>query len=101
MDEKKLAGLIGLSMRARQLILGTDTVLRLVRSGKAALILMDGGASDNLRKKLGDASAYYRVPLYELPEGLLDRAAGQSGKIAAAMPAGTLAEQIIKTLMPV
>ncbi len=101
MDQLKLAGWIGLCMRARQLALGTDQALKAVRGGKAALILMDGGASDNLRKKLSDASAFHRVPLAELPEGLLDRAAGQDGKMAAAVLFGTLAEQIKQALIPV
>ncbi len=101
MDQLKLAGWIGLCMRARQLALGTDQALKAVRGGKAALILMDGGASDNLRKKLSDASAFHRVPLVELPEGLLDRAAGQDGKMAAAVLFGTLAEQIKQALIPV
>ncbi len=101
MDEKKLSGLIGLCMRARQLTLGTDMALRTVREGRAALLLMDAGASANLRKKLKDASAFHHVPLGELPEGLLDRAAGQEGKMAAAVLRGTLAEQVKQALIPV
>ena len=101
MDKQKLSGLIGLCMRARQLVLGTDMTLRTVRDGRAAVLLMDAGASDNLRKKLRDASAFHRVPLAELPEGLLDRAAGQEGKMAAAVLSGTLAEQVRQALIPV
>ena len=101
MDNKKLSGLIGLCMRARQLALGTDQAVKAVRGGKAAVILLDSGASDNLRKKLSDASAFHHVPLMELPEGLLDRAAGQDGKMAAAALRGTLAEQIKQALIPV
>ena len=101
MDEKKLFGLLGLCMRAGQLALGTDMTVRAVRSGRAALLLMDGGASENLRKKLKDASVYRKVPLFELEAGFLDRAAGQSGKMAAAVLSGTLAEQMKKALIPV
>ena len=100
MDNRKLSGLIGLCMRARQLVLGTDMAVRAVREGRAAVLLMDSGASANLRKKLKDASAYHRVPLAELEEGLLDRAAGQDGKMAAAVLSGTLAEQIKQALIP-
>ena len=46
MDDQKLSGLIGLCMRARQLVLGTDMALKAVRGGKAAVILMDEGASE-------------------------------------------------------
>ena len=35
------------------------------------------------------------MPLLKLPEGLLDRAAGQSGRIAAAVRQGSLATQIL------
>ena len=101
MDNRKLSGLIGLCMRARQLALGTDMALKAVRGGKAAVILMDEGASENLRKKLRDASSFHRVPLLELEAGLLDRAAGQNGKMAAAVLHGTLAEQIKQALIPV
>ena len=101
MDKQKLSGLIGLCMRARQLVLGTDMTLRTVRDGRAAVLLMDAGASDNLRKKLKDASAFHHVPLAELPEGLLDRACGQEGKMAAAVLSGTLAEQVRQALIPV
>ena len=101
MDNRKLSGLIGLCMRARQLVLGTDMVLKAVRGGKAAVILMDEGASENLRKKLRDASSFHRVPLLELEAGLLDRAAGQDGKMAAAVLYGTLAEQIRQAMNPV
>lgn len=97
-NEATVRGLLGLSRRAGQLVLGADLALKAAKSGKAAFLLADAGASDNTRKKLSDTSAYYRIPLYVLPEGLLDLAGGTSGRMAAALIRGSLAQQLEKAL---
>ena len=95
MNQDKLSGLIGLCRRAGQLSLGTDTVLRQLKSGCCAAVLMDESAAPNTAKRLSEAAQQAQVPLLTLPEGLLDRAAGQSGRIAAALRQGSLASQIL------
>ncbi len=95
MNQSKLSGLIGLSRRAGQLSLGTDTVLRQLKSGNCGAVLMDEAAAPNTAKRLGDAARLAGVPLLTIPEGLLDQAAGQSGRIAAAVRQGSLATQMI------
>lgn len=95
MNQDKLRGLIGLCRRAGQLSLGTDTVLRQLKSGNCAAVLMDAAAAPNTEKRLREAAGSEGVPLYPVPEGLLDQAAGQSGRIAAAVRQGSLANQII------
>ena len=95
MNQDKLNGLIGLCRRAGQLSLGTDTVLRSLKSDRCAAVLMDEAAAPNTAKRLDEAARAADVPLLKLPEGLLDRAAGQSGRIAAAVRQGSLATQIL------
>ena len=95
MNRDQLKGMIGLSRRAGQLSLGTDTVLRALKSGRCGVVLMDETAAPNTEKRLTDAANAAGTPLYRLPEGLLDLATGQSGRIAAAVRAGSLADRII------
>ena len=95
MNHEKLKGLIGLARRAGQLSLGTDTVLKQLKSGRCAAVLLDDAAAPNTRKRLAEAAAFARVPLYTIPEGLLDMAVGQSGRIAAAVGKGGLADQMM------
>ena len=96
MDQLKLAGWIGLCMRARQLALGTDQALKAVRGGKAALILMDAGASDNLRKKLSDACVFRRVPCVTVPSGWIGDSCGGGDWMAVSVRKGGLADSIIR-----
>jgi ribosomal protein L7Ae-like RNA K-turn-binding protein len=95
LNQDKLKGFIGLSRRAGQLSLGTDTVLKQLKSGAAGVVLLDSAAAQNTAKRLAEAAQYAGIPVFVLPEGLLDLAAGQSGRIAAAVRRGSLADQII------
>ena len=95
MNQEKLKGLIGLARRAGQLSLGTDTVLKQLKGGRCAVVLLDEAAAPNTRKHLAEAADFMQVPLFTVPEGLMDLATGQSGRIAAAVSRGGLADQII------
>lgn len=90
----KLPGMIGLAKRAGKLVSGTDTVMRLIRSGKAKMVLLDRGASENSKKQITDKCETYKVTLCELDEGLLDAAIGESGRMTAAIND----EQFAKTI---
>ena len=85
-------------MRAGQVTLGANLALNVIRSGKAALVLVDESASANTRKKMTDACVYRRVPMYLLPQGLIDEACGKDSRFAAALSAGGLADKIRQIL---
>ena len=96
----KIEGLLGLCVRAGQMTLGADLALREIRGkgGRAALALVDAEASQGTGKKMADACRFRNVPLFELPAGLLDRASGQSGRMAGTVKDGPLARQLIALL---
>ena len=98
MKEQAVRGMLGLAMRAGQLTTGVDLAARLMREGKAAAALIDQGASENAKKRIGDTASFYHVSVYVLPEGLLDEACGKSGRVAAALQKGALAEKTILLL---
>ena len=93
-----ISGLLGLSCRSGQIVLGADLALREIRGGRAALVLLDEGASEGTRKKISDACAYRNVPLHMLPEGELSRACGRDGRMAAALRPGKLCKRIMELL---
>lgn len=94
----KVRGLIGLSARAGQLTFGEDGCVAAIRGRKAALVLVDEGASANTRKRYADCCRSYGCPLALLPEGLLAQAAGRSGRMAAACGPGPLTQGLKETL---
>ncbi len=67
---KRLSGMIGLAMRAGKLTLGADMVcLAMQKKSRTSprLIVLAQGASSATRERLIKKSAYYGVPLIEVP----------------------------------
>ena len=93
-----VSGLLGLACRAGQIALGADIALQEIRAGKAALALLDAGASEGTRKKLLDACAFRSVPVYTLPENEISQACGRDGRMAAAVRKGNLAKRMQELL---
>ena len=96
---KKLTGLLGLCVRARQATFGMDGCLKAVRGGQCAALLLDGGASAGTADKYAQACATHQVLLVSLPEGLLGAATGKPG-VAMAIAQGGLAKQLLLILEP-
>ncbi len=96
MTGSNLSGLLGLATRAGLLIPGGERALQAVRQDKAALILLDEGASANTRKRFEDAAASHQTPLHILPPGLLEAATGKAKAIVAALPHGGLTDKVRK-----
>ena len=86
--------MLGLACRAGQITLGAEMALEEIKSGRAALALIDQGASEGTRKKLLDACAFRTVPVFFLPEGEISRACGRDSRMAAAVKKGPFAQRI-------
>jgi len=91
---EKAWGMIGLCARAGQTLSGGSGCEAAVREGKAALVLLDGGAAPNLRKKFTDACAFRQVPLYTLEAGRLGQAIGKPERMVAAVKPGVMAKRL-------
>ena len=97
MDEakrKRMQGLMGLCVRARQAVFGEDGCLKAVRNGQCGALLLDVGASEATKEKYRGACQRASVTLIELPGGLLGEATGRPG-VAMAVQQGGLANQLI------
>ena len=86
--------MLGIAKRAGVLTLGTDAVLAAVAAGKAGLVLLDSGASENTKKKLRDSCAFYGAALRETPADRLGFAVGKPGRMCAAVAKGTLCDKL-------
>jgi ribosomal protein L7Ae-like RNA K-turn-binding protein len=94
MDEKALAGLLGLAMRSGQLKAGAQAALEDIRQGRAGLLLLDLAASPNTTKRMTDACQTHQVRCLRLPEELLGNAIGKQGTMAATLSPGGICEKV-------
>ena len=94
-SNQALQGMLGLACRAGQMQSGCDLAVSLIRSGKAALALMDENASPNTKKRILDSAAFYHVQAAELPGGMLENACGKPGRMVCALQKGGIADKII------
>ncbi len=96
MNERKVSGLLGLALRSGKVVLGAQPAVDAVRSGRAAVVLMDVSSSDNTMKALRNSCQYHQVPLIETSAGMIDQATGKQGRKAAALLHGDIAKEILK-----
>ena len=64
MNKNKVLSLIGLSMKAGKIASGEFATEKAVKTGKAYLVVVAAGASDNTRKMFTNMCTYYKVPIY-------------------------------------
>ncbi|MGC4017783.1 MAG: ribosomal L7Ae/L30e/S12e/Gadd45 family protein [Muricomes sp.] len=64
MNQDKVLSLVGLATKAGKAVSGEFMTERETKSGKAALVIVAGDASDNTKKKFRDMCEFYKVPIY-------------------------------------
>lgn len=74
-----MTNLLGLALRARKTILGTNMTIEGVRSGSVKLVLLATDASDNTKKLVYDKCKTYHVEVVSiLPSVDISNAVGKS-----------------------
>lgn len=58
----RLLQLLGICMRARQLVSGEEQVLKAIQQQKAKLVFIGSDISQLTQKKLTDKSHFYEIP---------------------------------------
>ena len=87
--------MLGIAKRAGVLTLGSDGVHAAIAAKEAGMVLLDSGASDNTKKKLKDACAFYGAVLYETSPDRLGFAIGKPGRMCASVAKGTLCDKLM------
>lgn len=65
MKNDRTAAYIGLAMQAGKVKSGEFAAEKSVKTGRAAVVIVAGDASDNTKKKFRDMCAFYKVPFME------------------------------------
>jgi len=55
--------LLGMAVRARRAVKGSDNTLKAIQSGQATLVLLAHDAGPNITKKMRDKCSFYHIPL--------------------------------------
>ncbi|MDL2318291.1 ribosomal L7Ae/L30e/S12e/Gadd45 family protein [Eubacteriales bacterium OttesenSCG-928-A19] len=97
-NEHRLLGLLGLAMRAGQVVSGDDMAEREIRAGRAALALIDADASERTRDKYEALCKGRGIPLTELGADALGRSIGRDNRRIAVVRKGPLAKQMATLL---
>ena len=93
-EHEPFYALLGIAMRAGVLTFGQDGVLKSIASGNVRFVLLDGGASENTKKKISDSCRFYGVEVFETAADRLGFAVGKPGRMSAAVAKGTLGDRL-------
>ena len=96
--ENRVVGFLGLCMRAGRITSGQEACVDLIRRGEAALVLLDGSASENTRKRIVDACHSHSVPVWALENGALGQAIGKRGRMVIALKPDGMAQNLLSML---
>lgn len=91
--------MVGLATKAGRVDSGEFMTENAVKSGKAALVIIAGDASDNTKKKFNNMCEFYQVPLriYSTKEEL-GHAMGKEFRASMAVTDEGLAQAIMKKM---
>ena len=96
--ENRVIGFLGLCMRAGRITSGQEACVDLIRRKEAALVLLDGGASENTKKRITDACHSHDVPGWCLSENALGQAIGKRGRMVIALKDDGMARNLLSML---
>ena len=64
----KLLGMLGLAKRAGKLSVGAFVCDKMIRSGRARLVILACDASQNTKKSVTDSCKYYNIKMIEISD---------------------------------
>lgn len=83
---ERCLSLLGLAYRARQVVVGSESVMAAIRARRVSLVFLAHDAGDNAKKKYRDKCAFYHIPIaYPFDRRALGRAIGRSECAALAV----------------
>ena len=95
----KILNLIGLATRAAKVVSGEFSTEKLIKEGRAKLVIVAGDASDNTKKLFMNRCAYKNVPMYIYSDKLsLGHAIGKEHRASLGISDENFAQAIKKLL---
>ncbi len=98
MKQDKILSMLGLAARSRNLVSGEFQVDKVIKEGKARLVIVATDASDNTKKDAKDACTFYRVPYMEYAtKETLGHAIGKDIRASVAVTDEGFAKTLIRS----
>ncbi len=98
-QSNKVLNLIGLAQKAGKIASGEFMTEKAVKTGRAALVILAGDASDNTKKKFKNMCEFYKVPIRLYSEkDYLGHAIGKEFRASLAVTDEGLAQAIMKKM---
>ena len=97
MKPDKILSLVGLATRAGKTASGEFCTEKEVKTGRAALVIVAGDASENTKKKFRDMCEFYEVPIYFYKD-TLGHAMGKEFRASLAILDEGFAKEITKQM---
>lgn len=94
----KIAGMIGLAVRAGQAIIGSEMSLKEIRNDKVSLVILDNSCSENSLKKFSDACEFHNVKLCILPSIGFQSVLKNKGSIVVSLKSNSFRDAIVKII---
>lgn len=97
MRPDQVLSMIGLATKAGKLVSGEYMTDKMIKTGKAYLVIVAEDASENTRKEFSDSCSYYHVPIviYGTKESL-GHAMGKQIRASLAVTEAGFAKEIMK-----
>lgn len=97
---EKLFGAIGLALRARKCLVGTNMCVEEMRKGKGYLLIPANDISDNTKKRLLKTAAFHKIPclISDVSKNELSQITGKKADTAAVLLTDKGFVQIIEKL---
>ena len=97
MKQNRILSLVSLATKAGKTVSGEFCTEKEVKSGRAALVIVAGDASDNTKKKFRNMCEFYEVPIYFYKDkDTLGHAMGKEMRASLAVLDEGLAKGILK-----
>lgn len=97
--QSKALSMLGMATKAGKTASGEFSVEKMVKLGKAKLVIVAADASDNTKKSYTDMCTFYKVPLYIMfDKEVLGHSMGKQSRASACVIEEGFAQAIIKHL---
>lgn len=99
MIQSRALSMLGMATKAGKTASGEFSVERMVKSGKAKLVIVAEDASDNAKKNYTDMCTFYKVPFYIMfGKDELGHSMGKQARVSACVMDEGFARAITKHL---
>ncbi|MCH5212926.1 MAG: ribosomal L7Ae/L30e/S12e/Gadd45 family protein [Oscillospiraceae bacterium] len=93
---KKLFGMLGLAKRAGKVSTGAFICDKMIKSGRARLVILAQDASENTKKSVRDSCRYYKIKLIEISDmATLGHATGGGDRAVVSVNDNNFAKAIL------